>query len=173
MITRQFSISLPIFLAVYVFQEAVMNQFRLPAGGFSIFLIFTLTWTLLSSPEIAALSGFVAGLLMDFSQSSGGPIGQWTLIMIATCYAISFLGSGIDSLAANPLGVIFFITSGVFFAELLYVVSGILLGVQMGSFQQTLLMLGGISLWTLAITPIFLPVFSRLHGLAFDPRSAL
>ena len=158
---------------MYVFQEAVMNQFRLPGGGFSIFFIFTLTWTLLSSPEIAALRGFVAGLLMDFSQSSGGPIGQWTLIMIATCYAISYLGSGLDSLADNPLGVIFFITSGVFFAELLYVASSVLLGVQMGSFQQVLLTLCGISLWTLAVTPIFLPVFSKLHGLVFDSRSAL
>lgn len=158
---------------MYVFQEAVMNQFRLPGGGFSVFLIFTLTWALFSSPEIAALSGFVAGLLMDFSQSSGGPIGQWALIMIAICYAISYLGSGNDGLAGNPLGVIFFITGGVFFAELLYVISGVLLGVQMGSFQQVLLMFSGISLWTLAVTPIFLPVFSRLHGLAFGPRSAL
>lgn len=158
---------------MYVVQEAVVNQFRLPGGGFSLFLIFTLVWAILSSPEIGALSGFIAGLLMDLSQSSSGPIGQWTLVMIAACYAVSYLGSGKDSLAGNPLGVIFFITSGVFLSELLYVASGALLGVQTGDFGQTLLTLFGISLWTLVVTPIFLPIFSRLHGLTFDTRSAI
>ena len=173
MTTRQISFSLPTFLAVYIFQEAVMNQFRLPGGGFSLFLIFTLVWAVLSSPEIAAVTGFVAGLLMDLSQSSSGPIGQWTLIMIVACYAISYVGSGNDSLSGNPLGVVFFITSGVFIVEILYIVSSALLGVQTGRFEQVLITLIGISLWTLVVTPIILPIFSRLHGLAFDTRSAI
>lgn len=158
---------------MYVVQEAVVNQFRLPGGGFSLFLIFTLAWAILSSPEIAALSGFIAGLLMDLSQSASGPIGQWSLIMIATCYAISYFGSGNDSLTGNPLGVIFLIVSGVFSSELLYVASAALLGVQIGNFEQILLTLFGISLWTLVVTPMLLPIFLRLHGLAFNTRSAI
>ena len=158
---------------MYIVQEAVVNQFRLPGGGFSLFLIFTLVWAILSSPEIAALSGFIAGLLMDLSQSASGPIGQWSLIMIAICYAISYFGSGNDSLMGNPLGVIFLIASGVFSSELLYVASAVLLGVQIGNFDRILLTLFGISLWTLVVTPILLPIFSRLHGLAFNTRSAI
>ena len=173
MTTRQISFSLPTFFGVYIFQEAVMNQFRLPGGGFSLFLIFTLVWALLSSPEIAALAGFVAGLLMDLSQSSSGPIGQWTLIMIVTCFAISYLGSGNDSLSGNPFGVVFFITSGVFIVEIVYIVISALLGVQTGSFEQVLRTLIGISLWTMVVTPIILPIFSRLHSFAFDTKSAI
>ena len=90
MLTRQISLSAPIFLIIYLFQEAAMNQFKLPGGGFSLFVIFALVWAVISTPEIAALTGFSAGILMDMSQSSSGPVGQWTLIMIIICYAVSY-----------------------------------------------------------------------------------
>jgi len=158
---------------IFMAQEAVVNQFRLPGGGFSLLLIFTLMWAILSSQEIAAIGGFIAGLLMDLSPSSTGPIGQWSLLMIAACYAVSYLGSGNESLSGNPLGLTFFITSTVFFIEIAYLVTGALLGVQSGSFGQILITLFGISIWTLVITPILLPLFSRLHAFAFNTRSAI
>ncbi len=158
---------------IFMAQESVVNQFRLAGGGFSLLLIFTLMWAILSSQEIAAIGGFIAGLLMDLSPSSSGPIGQWTLLMIAACYALSYLGSGNESLSGNPLGLTFFITSAVFFIEIAYLVTGALLGVQSGSFGQILITLFGISIWTLVITPILLPLFSRLHAFAFNTRSAI
>ena len=158
---------------IFMAQEAVVNQFRLAGGGFSLLLIFTLMWAILSSQAIAAIGGFIAGLLMDLSPSSSGPIGQWTLLMIAACYALSYLGSGNESLSGNPLGLTFFITSAVFFIEIAYLVTGALLGVQSGSFGQILITLFGISIWTLVITPILLPLFSRLHAFAFNTRSAI
>ena len=158
---------------IFMAQEAVVNQFRLAGGGFSLLLIFTLMWAILSSQEIAAIGGFIAGLLMDLSPSSSGPIGQWTLLMIAACYALSYLGFGNESLSGNPLGLTFFITSAVFFIEIAYLVTGALLGVQSGSFGQILITLFGISIWTLVITPILLPLFSRLHAFAFNTRSAI
>ena len=173
MITRQISIAIPIFFIIFMVQEAVVDQFRLPGGGFSLLLIFTLTWAILSSHEIAAIGGFIAGLLMDLSQSSSGPIGQWSLIMVAACYAVSYLGSGNESLSGNPLGLTFFTTSAVFFIEIAYLVTGALLGVQTGSFGQILITLFGLSIWTLVVTPILLPLFSRLHAFAFNTRSAI
>jgi len=173
MITRRISIALPIILAVYIFQEAVINQFRFLGGGFSLFLIFSLIWAVLSLPEVAALIGFFAGVLMDISQSSSGPIGQWALIMIAACYAISYFGSGDDSLASNPLGVTILISIVVFSLEFIYVATGALLGVQSGDFIQIIRTIAGITAWTLIVTPIFLPIFSRLHGLAFDKQSSI
>jgi len=173
MIKRQLSFSIPIFIMIFMAQEAVVNQFRLPGGGFSLLLIFTLMWAILSSQEIAAIGGFIAGLLMDLSPSSTGPIGQWSLLMIAVCYAVSYLGSGNEGLSGNPLGLTFFITSAVFFIEIAYLVTGALLGVQSGSFGQILITLFGISIWTLVITPILLPLFSRLHAFAFNTRSAI
>ena len=70
MLTRQISIATPIFLMIFVIQESVISQFRLPGGGFSILLIFALTWAVLSETEVAAVIGFAAGFLMDLSQAS-------------------------------------------------------------------------------------------------------
>lgn len=160
-------------LAVYIFQEAIISQFRFLGGGFSLFLIFSLIWAVLSLPEVAALIGFFAGVLMDISPSSSGPMGQWAIIMIAACYAISYFGAGNESLASNPLGVTILISIVVFFLEFTYVATSALLGVQSGVFSHIILTIVGITLWTLIVTPIFLPIFSRLHGLAFDKESSI
>lgn len=173
MFPRQISISVPLFLGIYIFQEAVVNQFKLPGGGFSLFAIFALIWAVMSTPEIAALVGFGAGFLMDMSQSTGGPIGHWTLIMIVICYGLSYLGYGDGNIKGNPIGVVTFVVITNLAAELLFLITGTLLGVATGSFGQILLTLIGSSLWTLVVTPIALPVFSAMHSFVFETRSAL
>jgi rod shape-determining protein MreD len=173
MLTRQISIATPIFLIIYVIQEAVVSQFRLPGGGFSILLIFALTLAVLSETEVAAVVGFAAGFLMDLSQSAAGPFGQWTLIMLMAGYAISYIGYGEDNVQANATGIIFFIVIANLLVEIAYVASAALLGVSLGSFIQVLITLFGMSIWALLVSPILLPIFSRLHSLIFDARSTL
>jgi rod shape-determining protein MreD len=173
MLTRQISIASPIFLMIYVIQESVVSQFRLPGGGFSILMIFALTWAVLSETEVAAVIGFAAGFLMDLSQTSAGPFGQWTLIMLMAGYAISYIGYGDDNVQANAIGIIFFVVIANLLVEITYVASGALLGVSSGSFIQVLITLLGMSIWALLVSPILLPIFSRLHALVFDSRSAL
>jgi rod shape-determining protein MreD len=173
MLTRQISVAAPIFLLIYVIQESVISQFRLPGGGFSLLLIFALTWAVLSETEVAAVIGFSAGFLMDLSQSTSGPFGQWTLLMLIAGYAISYIGFGDDNVRANAIGIIFFVVIANLLVEIAYVATGALLGVSVGSFVQVLITLLGMSLWALLISPIVLPVFSRLHALVFDSRSTL
>ena len=173
MFTRQFSIAVPIFLGDYLIQEAIVTQFRLPGGGFSIMMIFALTWAVLSQAEIAAVIGFAAGFLMDLSQSATGPFGQWTLIMLLAGYAISYIGYGDDNVHANAIGIVFFVVVANFFVEVAYVLSSALLGVALGSFNQIIITLLGMSIWALLVSPLLLPVFSRLHAVIFDARSAL
>jgi rod shape-determining protein MreD len=173
MFTRQFSIAVPIFLGVYLFQEAVITQFRLPGGGFSIMMLFALTWAVLSPTEVAAVIGFAAGFLMDLSQSAAGPFGQWTLIMLLAGYAISYIGYGDDNVHANAIGIIFFVVVANFFVEVAYALTSALLGVSLGSFNQLLINLFGMSIWALLVSPLLLPLFSRLHALLFDSRSSI
>ena len=52
-------------------------------------------------------------------------------------------------------------------------ITGALLGVATGSFGQIVLTLFGMSIWALLVSPILLPLFTRLHALIFDSRSAL
>lgn len=173
MLTRQISIATPIFLMIFIIQESVVSQFRLPGGGFSIMLIFTLTWAVLSETEVAAVIGFAAGFLMDLSQSTAGPFGQWSLIMLMAGYAISYIGYGDDNVKANATGIIFFVVVANLCVEIVYLASAALLGVSSGSFMQALITLFGMTVWALLVSPILLPVFSRLHAVIFDYRSTL
>ena len=173
MLTRQISIAAPMFLMIYVIQESVISQFRLPGGGFSLLLIFALTWAVLSETEVAAVIGFVAGFLMDLSQSASGPFGQWTLIMLIAGYAISYVGYGDDNVRANAIGIIFFVVIANLLAEITFVATGALLGVSVGSIIQVLITFFGMTVWALLISPIVLPIFSRMHALVFDSRSTL
>jgi rod shape-determining protein MreD len=113
MFARRFFISLPIFTLIYILQESVVTQFKLFGGGFSLFLIFALLWSALGTPEMGALTGFGAGLLMDLSQSASGPMGQWTLIMILAGFAVSYLGYGDDNFRGNPISLVFTVAAAV------------------------------------------------------------
>ena len=173
MLTRQISISAPIFLLIFIIQESVITQFRLPGGGFSLLTIFALTWAVLSQTEAAAVIGFSAGFLMDLSQSTAGPFGQWTLIMLLAGYAISYVGYGDDNARGNAIGTIFFVVFASFFVELAYIIVGALLGVPMPALGETVITLIGMTLWVLLISPILLPLFTFLHKLIFNTRSLL
>jgi rod shape-determining protein MreD len=173
MLTRQLSICAPIFLFIYMIQESVISQFRLPGGGFSVLMIFALTWAVLSEFEVAAVIGFAAGLLMDLSQTAAGPFGQWTLIMLLAGYAISYMGYGDDNVHANAIGIVFFVVVANLMVEIAYVTTGALLGVSSGSFGQILINLFGMTIWALLISPILLPLFTRMHSMIFNSRSAL
>lgn len=170
MFNRQLSLSTLIFLAVYLFQEAVVNQFRFPGGGFPLFLILALVWSMISSPEIGAVIGFAAGFLMDISQSTDGPMGHWTLIMVLIGYGLAFLSFGNESVQSSPTTIVFFVVAGVFLAKVFYLLTGVLLGLDFGEIGQIFLTLLGTSLWTLAISPFLLPIFTKLHALVFDTR---
>jgi rod shape-determining protein MreD len=171
MSTRLIGISSLVFLAIFIIQESIIAQFRLPGGGFSILIIFALSWAIMSEREIAAIIGFSAGFLMDLSQNTSGPFGQWTLIMLLAGYAISYLGYGDDNFFGGALGVVFSIVIGNLLIELLFLISAPLLGVSVGSFTQIFFTLFGTSVWTLFLTPIVLPIFAKLYKTIFQAGS--
>jgi len=141
MFARRFFISLPIFTLIYVLQESVVTQFKLFGGGFSLFLIFALLWSALGTPEMGALTGFGAGLLMDLSQSASGPMGQWTLIMILAGFTVSYLGYGDDNFRGNPISLVFTVAAAVVAIRIVYLILGLFLGSDIGSTWSVLVSL--------------------------------
>jgi rod shape-determining protein MreD len=170
---RSFMYSTPVFLTIFLLQEAVVTQLRLPLGGFNLLLIVALIWAALSTPEIGALTGFGAGIAMDLSQSSSGPMGQWTLVMIIACYAVAFLGYGDDNIRANPINIVLLTTAGVVAARIVYLVLGILLGEQPGNLQSIFWSLAGTAFWTAIISPLVLKVISFIHANVFGLSSRI
>ena len=93
--------------------------------------------------------------------------------MLIAGYAISYVGYGDDNVRANAIGIIFFVVIANLLAEIAFVATGALLGVSVGSFIQALITFFGMTVWALLVSPILLPIFSRMHALVFDSRSTL
>ncbi len=170
MFDRKLLATFPIFLFMFVLQETVISQFKIFGGGISLFLIFTLLWAALGSPELGAITGFGAGLLMDLSQTTSSPMGQWTLIMILAGFAISYLGYGDDNFRGNPISLVIIVAVAVPLTRLVYLVIGLMLGGDMGSVLQVFLSLLSSALWSVAIVPLLMPVVTRVHGALFKEQ---
>jgi rod shape-determining protein MreD len=173
MISRRFFFAFPIFILFYIVQEAFVVQLRLPFAGFSLLLILTLVWAAMSTPEIGALTGFGAGLLMDLSQTTSSPMGHWTLVMILAGFLISFLSYGDDHLRANPLNIVFLVIIGVIASQLSFVILALLLGENLGGFNRILFICLGTAFWSAIVTPLLLPIISRLHAAVFGTASRI
>ena len=171
MLARQFSISSLVFVIIFLIQESVVNQLRLPGGGFSLVLLIALTWAALSTPTVGALTGFISGFLMDLSQSSSGAMGHWTLLMILACYAVAFLGFGNDNVRGNPITNVFLVSAASVLTLVAYVITGFLLGVSVVSFSRVLITIFSNGVWALLITPLILPVVTRLHRSLFGKQA--
>ena len=170
---RSFFLSSPFFFAIFLVQEGFITQMRLPAGGFNLLLIVALIWAALSTPEIGALTGFGAGIGMDLSQTSPGPMGHWTLVMIIACYSIAFLGYGDDNIRGNPINIVFLTTIGVVLSQSVFLLLGLMLGQEIGSIGNIIFLLAGSAFWTAIISPLLLKVISYIHANVFGTRSAL
>jgi rod shape-determining protein MreD len=171
MFARRFLISFPIFAIVYLVQESIVSQFRIFGGGVSLFLIFALLWSALGTPELGALTGFGAGLLMDLSQTTSGPMGQWTLIMILAGFSISYLGYGDDNFRGNPISLVVIVAIAVPLTRLAYLIIGLMFGSELGSTLQIFISLFSSALWTVAVVPLLMPFVTRIHSSLFEAES--
>lgn len=165
---REIALSSLTFIALFIAQEALVNQIHLPLGGFSLILLAALIWSSINEPELAAVTGFIAGIFMDLSPANDGPFGHWTLVMVISCYAISYLGYGDDALNSNPAGLILMTSSAVIATILLYVVIGLLFGLNLGNLIQVLRTIIGFGLWSALLAPIVVPFIRRAHLIVYS-----
>lgn len=170
MYTRRGFYTALIFFLVYAVEFLIVDQVHLPFGGFSLLLIFVLSWSALSSPEIGATGGFFGGVLLDLAPSSNGPMGQWALILSGIGFGIAFLRYGDDSLRGSPLSLVVFVAGAAVLSISIYVLLNSLFGLEVGNMHQLLRSIVGNGLWTLAIAPFVLPVASRLHCAIYETR---
>lgn len=165
---REIALSSLTFLALFIAQEAFVNQIHLPLGGFSLILLAALIWSSINEPELAAVTGFIAGIFMDLSPANDGPFGHWTLVMVISCYVISYLGYGDDALNSNPAGLILMTSSAVVATILLYLVIGLLFGLNLGNLIQVLRTIFGFGLWSALLAPIVVPFIRRAHLIVYS-----
>ena len=167
---REVALSTVTFGILFLFQEAVINQIRLPLGGFSLILLAALIWSSISEPEVAGITGFIAGIFMDLSPSTDGPFGQWTLVLVLSCFAISYLGYGDDAVNSNPAGLIMMTSTAVVATLILYIFIGFIFGLNIGSTLQTIRTLLGFGLWSALIAPMIVPFIARAHSIVYSGK---
>ena len=165
---REIALSSLTFLALFIAQEAFVNQIHLPLGGFSLILLAALIWSSINEPELAAVTGFIAGIFMDLSPANDGPFGHWTLVMVISCYVISYLGYGDDALNSNPAGLILMTSSAVIATILRYLVIGLLFGLNLGNSFQVVRTIIGFGLWSALLAPIVVPFIRRAHLIVYS-----
>jgi rod shape-determining protein MreD len=170
---RRYLLSFPIFIFIFILQEAFVTQLRIPFAGFSLLLIVALIWAALSTPEIGALTGFGAGLLMDLSQTTPGPMGQWTLVLILAGFSVAFLGYGDDNIRANPINIVLITTIGVVASQIVFLLFGFMLGQEIGSFGHLFFILAGSAFWTAIVSPFLIKLISFIHANVFGTRSMI
>ena len=164
---REVLLSTLTFALLFITQEAFVNQIHLPLGGFSLILLAALIWSSISEPEIAAVTGFIAGLFMDLSPSTDGPFGHWTLVLVVSCFMISYLGYGDDAVNSNPAGLILMTSSAVVATLTFYVFIGLLFGLNFGTVTNLLKALIGFGFWSALVAPIVVPFISRAHAIVY------
>ena len=91
--------------------------------------------------------------------------------MILACYAVAFLGFGNDNVRGNPITNVFLVSAASVLTLVAYVITGFLLGVSVGSFSRVLITIFSNGVWALLITPLILPVVTRLHRSLFGKQA--
>ena len=149
---------------ILTFQEVVISRIAFPFANPSIFLIFIISWAFLEEQWLAALQGFLAGLILDISPLSVGVIGHWAFVLAAMCYGVSELGVQLRSSRRSPLTLTVVVTAGIFFTLIFFVISGALINSNQGyGFMQTV---PGVVFWSLVFTPLISPLIVKVKRAA-------
>ena len=145
---------------ILTFQEVVISRIAFPFANPSIFLIFIISWAFLEEQWLAALQGFLAGLILDISPLSVGVIGHWAFVLAAICYCVSELGVQVRGSRRSPLTLTVVVTAGIFFTLIFFVISGALINSNQGyGFMQTV---PGVVFWSLVFTPLISPLIIKV-----------
>ena len=149
---------------ILTFQEVVISRIAFPFANPSIFLIFIISWAFLEEQWLAALQGFLAGLILDISPLSVGVIGHWAFVLAAICYCVSELGVQLRGSRRSPLTLTVVVTAGIFFTLIFFVISGALINSNQGyGFMQTV---PGVVFWSLVFTPLISPLIVKVKRAA-------
>ena len=97
----------------------------------------------------------------------------WAAMSTPEIGALTGLSYGDDHLRANPLNIVFLVIIGVVASQISYVILGFLLGENFGGFSRIIFICLGTAFWSAIVTPLILPIVSRLHAAVFGTASRI
>jgi rod shape-determining protein MreD len=157
-------------IGVFVLQEGLINRINFLVGGFSIYLVFVIAWTLQEEPSNAMLIGFFAGFIADFSPTLESPFGLWTLILTGFCYFLATTVRGNLDPQLSPLQMTLVTASSSAVLLILFIAVGAILGQELSSISILLTEIIGNTLWSLVLAPVYIPVTIKFYKLSLTAR---
>ena len=155
---------------VFVIQEAAISKISLPISGFSLYLAVLLGAMALEDRSGAIVLGFIGGLILDFSPTADSPVGKWAFVLTAIGYVFSTNRESIGDFTARPIAFVFFTAIGSVLTLIIFLMIGLLLGENSGSFSHNLVVVIGNGIWTLIFAPILLPLLVKWRALTLTSR---
>ena len=160
-----------IFLfAIFLLQETVISRINFPINGFSLYLAALMVLLSLEDRNGALVFGFIGGLIMDLSAAADTPFGQWALVLTAIGYLFSVNKESIGDVTDSPIIFIVFISLASALALFLFLVVGAMLGQENGTLIHAALIILANTIWSILITPLFLPAMIKARTALLSNR---
>jgi len=167
---RRLPLAIALLLLIFILQEAVINRIDFFIGGFTLYLAFVISWVLQEERIAAMLIAFFAGLIADLSPTLSSPFGLWTLVLTGFTYFLITTIRGLLDSIRTPSAMTLVTTLAVTALIVLFVITGAILGTELGSLTALLQELAGNALWTLLLAPLYVPVVIRLREFTLTAR---
>ena len=169
---RVFYTSLFLF-ALFVIQELVIARINFPFDGFSLYLAALMIVLSLEDRTGSLVFGFIGGMFMDLSTSADTPFGQWALVLTIIGYLFSVNRETVGDFTQSPFTFVAFVSTAVSLSLLVFLIIGIMLGQNNGGFNHNLTLIFANAIWSLLLTPIFLPVVIKVRKLTLTNRERI
>jgi rod shape-determining protein MreD len=160
-----------VFGLLFLLQEALINRVSFLVGGFSLYLAFFIVWIMQEERGSAVATGFIAGFIADLSPTLEAPFGLWSFVFTVVAYLIANnVRAALDS-DLSPITISVVAVFGSFVASVMFLVSGAILGQEVGSASYILRELFGNAVWTFLLSPLYAPISIKLYRATLTARN--
>jgi rod shape-determining protein MreD len=160
-----------VFGLLFLLQEALINRVSFLVGGFSLYLAFFIVWIMQEERGSAVATGFIAGFIADLSPTLEAPFGLWSFVFTVVAYLIANnVRAALDS-DLSPITISVVAVFGSLVASVMFLVSGAILGQEVGSASYILKELIGNAIWTFLLSPLYAPISIKLYRATLTARN--
>jgi rod shape-determining protein MreD len=169
---RVFYTSVFLFI-IFIIQELAIGRINFPLNGFSLYLAALMIVLSLEDRTGSLVFGFIGGMIMDLSTSAETPFGQWALVMTVIGYLFSVNRETIGDYTQSPFTFVVFVSAAVSLSLSVFLLIGLMLGQNNGGVYHNITLILANAIWSLILTPIFLPLVIKVRKLSLTNRDRI
>jgi rod shape-determining protein MreD len=169
---RVFYTSVFLFI-IFIIQELAIGRINFPLNGFSLYLAALMIVLSLEDRTGSLVFGFIGGMIMDLSTSADTPFGQWALVMTVIGYLFSVNRETIGDFTQSPFTFVVFVSAAVSISLSVFLLIGLMLGQNNGGVYHNVILILANAIWSLILTPIFLPLVIKVRKLTLTNRDRI